>query len=126
MTIDKYQHPQLQHKNPPRHIECFDEQGQQTTYKINQEDTAADTCNDFYPIHCQQGKDQKILRFIIDGEKFSFNSISTDLATSSVQLAADCFRMGKTINKFRRLCRPQSPVSLSPLKVPIEPTFLSV
>ena len=31
-----------------------------------------------------------------DGEMFSLNSISTDLATSSVELAADCFRMGKT------------------------------
>ena len=68
----------------------------------------------FYPIHCQQGKDQKILRLHIDGEVFSLNSISTDFATSSVQLPADCFRMGRTINQFRRLCRPGSPVSLSP------------
>ena len=49
-----------------------------------------------------------------DGEKFSLNSISTDFATSSVQLAADCFRMRRTINQFRPLCRPGSPVSLSP------------
>ena len=49
-----------------------------------------------------------------DDEKFSINSISTDLTTPSVQLAADCFRMGRTINQFRRLCRLQSPVSLSP------------
>ena len=30
-----------------------------------------------------------------------------------MQLAADCFQMGRTINQFRRLCRPESPVSLS-------------
>ena len=41
------------------------------------------------------------------------NSISTDFSTSSVQSAADCFRMGRTINQFRRLCRPGTPVSLS-------------
>ena len=58
----------------------FDEQGQQITYKINHESTAAATCNDFYPIHCQQGKSQKVLRLPIDGEKFSLKSISTDLA----------------------------------------------
>ena len=39
--------------------------------------------------------------------------MSNDFATSSVQLAADCFRMGRTINQFRRLCRPGSPISLS-------------
>ena len=48
-----------------------------------------------------------------DGENFSLNSISTEFSTSSVQPAADCFRMGRTINQFRRLCRPGSPVSLS-------------
>ena len=41
------------------------------------------------------------------------NSISTDFSTSSVQSPADCFRMGRTINQFRRLCGPGSPVSLS-------------
>ena len=49
-----------------------------------------------------------------DGENFSLNSISTDFATPSVQPATDCFRMGRTINQFRRFCRLQSPVSLSP------------
>ena len=48
-----------------------------------------------------------------DGENFSLNSISTDFATSPVQLAADCFRMGRNINQFHRLCRPGSPASLS-------------
>ena len=113
VTIDEYQHHQLQHKKLPRDIQFFDEHGQQITYKINNDDTSAETCNDFYPIYCQQGKDQKILRLHNDGENFSLNSISTEFATSTAQLAADCFRMGRTINQFRRLCRPGSPVSLS-------------
>ena len=113
VTIDEYQHHQLQHKKLPQVIQFFDEQEQQIKYKIIHEDTAADTCNDFYPIPCQKGKDEKIFRLHNNGEFFSLNSISTDFASSSVQLAADCFRMGKAINHFRRLCRPQSPVSLS-------------
>ena len=113
VTIDEYQHHQLKHKKLPRDIQFFDEHGQQITYKNNHDDTAAETCNDFYPIPCQQGKEQKILRLHNDGENFSLNSISTDFATFSVQLVADCFRMGRTINQFRRLCQPGSPVSLS-------------
>ena len=115
VTIDEHQLHQLQQKKLPPIIQFFDEHGQQITYKISHDDiSAAETCNDFYPIHCQQGKDQKILRLHNDGENFFLNSISTDFATSSVQLAAGCFRMGRTINQFRRLCRPGSPVSLSP------------
>ena len=95
VTIDEYQHHQLQQKKLPRDLQFFDELGQQITYKINHEDIKADTCNDFYPTHCQQDKDQKILRLHIDGEIFSLNSVSTDLATSSVQFAADCFRIEK-------------------------------
>ena len=113
VTIDEYQHHQLQHKKLPRDIQFFDEHGQQITYKVSHDDTSAEACNDFYPIHCQQGKDQKILRLHNDGKNFSLNSISTDFATSSVKLAADCFRMGRTINQFRRLGRPGSPVLLS-------------
>ena len=112
MTIDEFQHHQLQHKKLPRDIQFFDEQGQQITYKFNHDDNFAESCNDFYPIPCQQGKDQKILRLHNDRENFSLNSISTDFSNSSVQLAADCFRVGRTINQFRRLCRPRSPVSL--------------
>ena len=113
MTIDEYQHHQLQHKKLPRDIQFFDEHGQQITYKINHDNTSAEKCNDLYPIHCQQGKDQKIHRLHNDGENFSLNSISTEFATSTAQLAADCFRMGRNINQSRRLCRPGSPVSSS-------------
>ena len=112
MTIDENQHHQLHYKKLPRDIHFFDEHGKQITYKISHDDTSTETCNDFYPINCQQRKDQKILRLHNDGENFSLNSISSDFSTSSVQLAADCFR--KAINQLRRLCRPGSPLSLSP------------
>ena len=61
VTIVEYQHHELQHKNLPRDIQFFDEHGQQITYKNSHDDISAETCNDFFPIHCQQGKDQKIL-----------------------------------------------------------------
>ena len=67
VTIYEYQHHQLQHKKLPRDFQFYDELGQQITYKINHDDTSAEKCNDFYPIHCQQGKDQKILRLHNDG-----------------------------------------------------------
>ena len=84
VSIDEYQHHQLQHKKLPRDIQFFDENRQRITYKFNHNDTAAETCNDFYLNLCQQGKDQKILWLHNDGESFSLNSISTDFATSSV------------------------------------------
>ena len=114
VTIGEYQHHQLQHRKLPRDIDFFDEHGQQITFNINHDETAAETCKDLYPIRCQQGKEQKILRLHNDGENFSLNSLSTHFAISSVQLAADCFRMGRTINQFRRLCRLRFPVSFSP------------
>ena len=104
VTIDEYQQHQLQHKKLPRDIQFFDEHGQQIMYKISHDDTSAETCNEFFPTHCQQGKDQKIHRLHIDGENVSLNSISTDFSTSSIQLVADCFRMGRTIDQFRQLC----------------------
>ena len=114
MTIDEYQHPQPHHKQIPRDKRFFDEKGQQITYKNSHDATAAETCNDFYPIHCQQCKDLKILRLRNDGENFSLNSISTDLAHAFSTASSRMFPNGKTLNNFRRLCRPESAVSLSP------------
>ena len=59
------------------------------------------------------------------GENFCFKSNGTELATLSVQLAADCFRMRKTVNRFLQLCRLQSPVSLSPAESSTE-TYSSI
>ena len=113
VTLDGYHKHQLQHKKIPRDIDFFDENGNPVFYKIQHEDNPHDTCNDFYPIHRQQGNDEKILRLQNDGESYTLNSISNDFPTLSAQSAADCFRMGKTINLFHRLCYPlsYSPIS---------------
>ena len=113
VTLEGYHKHQLQHKKIPRDIEFFDENGNPVIYKIQHEDNPHDTCNDFYPIHRQQGNDEKILRLQNDGESYTLNSISNEFPTLSAQSAADCFRMGKTINLFRRLWYPlsYSPIS---------------
>ena len=49
VTFDENQHHQLQHKKLRQDIQFFDEHGQQITYKINHDDTPAETCNDFFP-----------------------------------------------------------------------------
>ena len=108
VTLEGYHKHQLQHKKIPRDIEFFDENGNPVFYKIQLEDNPHDTCNDFHPIHRQQGNDQNILRLQNDGESYTLNSISNEFPTLSAQSAADCFRMGKTINQFRRLCYPLS------------------
>ena len=108
VTLEGYQKHQLQHKKIPRDIEFFDEHGNPVFYKIQHEDNPHDTCSDFYPIHRQQGNDEKVLRLQNDGESYTLNSISNEFPTLSAQSAADWFRMGKTINLFRRLCYPLS------------------
>ena len=59
-----------------------------------------------------------------DGESYTLNSISNEFPTLSVHSAADCFRMGKTINQLRRLCFP---LSYSPiLHDTSDPTYSSI
>ena len=71
VIVEEYQKHQLQHKKILRHIDFYDEHGSQETYRIQQDDNPNDTCNDFYPIHCQQGKDNKVLLLHNDGENFT-------------------------------------------------------
>ena len=47
-----------------------------------------------------------------DGENFTLNSLSHEFPSTTIQTATDCFRLGRTINQFRRLCLP-STLSLS-------------
>ena len=102
----------------------FDKTGNPVVYKSQHEDNPHGTCNDFYPIHRQKGNDEKILRLQNDGESYALNSISNDLPTLSAQSAADCFRMGKTINQFRHLCYP---LSYSPISQDdSDPTYSSI
>ena len=84
VTVEEYQKHQLQHKKIPRDIEFYDEHGSPVTYRIQHDDNPNDTCNDFYPIHCQQGNDNKVLRLHIDGEKFTLKSLSNEFPTTTI------------------------------------------
>ena len=106
VTVEEYQKHQLQYKKTPRDILFYDEHGSPVTYRIQHDDNPYGTCNDFYPIHCQQGNDNKVLQLHNDGENFTLNSHSNEFPTTTIQSATDCFRLGKTINQFRRLCLP--------------------
>ena len=123
VTPEGYQKHQLQQKRP-RDIEFFDENGNPVKYKDQHEDIPHDTCNDLYPIHRQQGIDGKKLRLQNDGGSSTLNSISNEFLTLSALSATDGFRMGNTINQFRRLCYP---LSYSPFsKDNFDPTYSSV
>ena len=43
-----------------------------------------------------------------DGENFTLNSLSNTFPSTTIQSATECFRLGKTINQFRRLCLPST------------------
>ena len=66
-------------------------------------DNPKDTCNNFYPIHCQQRNNNKVLRLHNDGENFTLNSLSNKFPTKTIQSATDCLRRGRTINQIQRL-----------------------
>ena len=124
VTVEEYQKHQLQHKKIPRDIEFYDEHGSPVTYRIQYDNNPNDNCNDFYPIHCQQGNDNKFIRLHNDGDNFMLNSLSNDFPTRTIQSATDCFRLGRTINQFRRLCLP-STQSLSSVE-DSKPTYSSI
>ena len=105
VTVEDCQKHQLQHKKIPRDIEFYDEHGSPFTYRNQHNDDPNDTCNDFYPIHCQQVNDNKVQN---DGENFTLNSLSNEFASTRIQAATDCFQLGRTINQFRRLCQPST------------------
>ena len=102
----------------------FDEHCSPTTYRIQHDDNRNDTCNDFYPIHCQEKNDNKVLWLHTEGENFTLNSLSNAILTTTIQSATDCFRLGRTINQFRRLCL-HSAQSLSSVE-DSEPTHSSI
>ena len=108
VTVEEYQMHQLRHKRIPRDIELFDEHGTPVTYQIQHEDNPNDTCNDFYPTKYKRGNEEKILRLQNDGEDFTVSSMLDEFPIISVQQASDCFRMGRFINQFRRICGPET------------------
>ena len=124
VKVKENQKHQLKHKKIPRNIEFYDEHGSPITYRIQHHDNPNDTCNDFYPIHCQQGSDNKVLRLQKDGENFTLNRLSNEFSTTTIQSATDCSRLGRTINQFRRQCLP-STLSLSSVE-DFEPPYSSI
>ena len=108
VTVEEYQKHQLLYKKKPRDIGFYDEHGSPITYRIQHDDNPNDNCNDFQLIHCQQGNDNKVLRLNNDGENFTLKSISNEIPTTTTKSATDCFRLGRTINQFRRLCLPST------------------
>ena len=108
VTVEEYQMHQLKHKRIPRDIEFFYEHGTPVTYQIQHEDNPSYTCNDFYPIKYKRGNEEKILRLQNDGEDFTVSSMLDEFPIISVQQASDCFRMGRFINQFRRICGPET------------------
>ena len=59
-----------------------------------------------------------------DGENFTLDSLSNEFPSTTKQSATDCFRLGRTINQFRRLCLP-STQSLNSVEAS-EPTYSSI
>ena len=124
VTVEEYQRHQLKHKKRRRDLEFYDEHGSPVTYRIQHDDNPSDTCNDFYPIYCQQENDNKVLRLRNDGENFTLNSLSNEFPSTTIQSATDCFRLGKTINQFRCLCLPSTQSSSS--AEDSDPTYSSI
>ena len=124
VTVEEYQKRQFQHKKIPRDIEFYDEHGSPVTYRVQHDDNPSDTCSRFYPIHCQPGNDNKGLRLHNDGINFTLNILSNKFPTTTIQSATDCFRLGRTINQFRRLCLPSTQSSTSVENS--EPTYSSI
>ena len=97
VTLNGDQKHQLEHEKIPRDLEFFGENGKPVFYKIQHESNPHVICNDFYPIHRQQGNDEKILRLQNESESYTPNSISNEFPTLSAQSAADCFRMARLL-----------------------------
>ena len=124
ITLEEYQKHQLQHKKVSRDIETYDEHGSLVHCRIQHDDNPNDTCNDFYPIHCQQGNDNKVLRLHIVDKNSTLISFSNEFPSTTIQTATDSFRLGRTMNQFRRLCLP-STQSLSSVE-DSDPTYSSI
>ena len=121
VTVEEYQKHQLQHKKIPRDIDFYDEHGFPVTYSIQHDDNPNETCNDFYPIHCQQANDNKVLRLHNDAENFTFNRLSNEFPSTKMQSATECFRLGRTINQTPML----NLNAFTKLSRKFEPTYIS-
>ena len=105
-------------------MEFYDEHGSPVSYRNQHDDKPNDTCNDFYPNHCQQGNDKQVHQLDKDDENFTLNSLSNKFPKTTRQSATECFRLGRTINLFRRLCF-SSTQSMSSVEIS-QPTYSSI
>ena len=84
VTVEEYPKHQLQLKNMPRDIEFYDSNGSPATYRIQHNDNPKDTCNNFYPIHCQRGNDDKVLQLHNDSKNFTLNSLNNEFPLTTI------------------------------------------
>ena len=112
VTLSEANKLQLQHKEIPRDISFYDQDGHKVHYTIKHEDEQNASYNDFYPIICQKGNTRKTLTLENDGNEHhveDYYEINEVLAT--MQDMTDCFKLGKTINQYKQLCSSISPAS---------------
>ena len=112
VTLSKANWLQLQHKEIPHNISFYDQDGHKVHYTFKHEDEQNASHNDIYPIICQQDNTRKTLRLKNDGNEHHVEDCLEDnevLAT--MQDVTDCFKLGKTINKYKHFWSIISPVS---------------
>ena len=110
VTLSDINKLQLQHKEIPKEISFYDEKGDQMHYTIKHEDSQDISCNDFFPIICQHGNDRQILHLKNDGdEQYIEDYIEDNEVLATMQDMTDCFKLGKTINQYERLCSDVCP-----------------
>ena len=110
VTLSDINKLQLQRKEIPKEISFYDEKGDQMHYTIKHEDIQDISCNDFFPIICQHGNERHILHLKNYGdEQYIEDYIEDNEVLATVQDMADCFKLGKTINQYKRLCSDVCP-----------------
>ena len=107
VTTEEYQKHQQQHKKNPRDIKLFEEHDTPVSYQIQYDDDPNNTCNNFYSIHCKQGNDNNDLGLHNDGENFTLNSPTDKFPSTTIQVATDCFRRGRTSTNSDAYAYPQ-------------------
>ena len=79
-------------------------------YTIKHEDSQDISCNDFFPIICQNGNDRQIQHLKNDGdEQYIEDYVEDNEVLATMQDMTDCFKLGKTINQYKRFCSDVCP-----------------
>ena len=115
ITLAETKNLQKLHKEIPLDISFYDEFGSKVHYTIEHNDDGQCGSNDFFPILCQRGKDQRLLHLKNDGEEHEvehYENQKTVMATR--QDIADCFKLGKSINQYKNLCLPSYKMQCEP------------